>query len=90
MKHYLFSQYNVFILTLCLVFNISGVFAEMLEPASIKGCIIEKSTGNPLEFATVIVKNKKDSIINQSVTDKDGFLYLKVCNPANINSVTVL
>ena len=57
-----------------LIFFFSSMFlqAEMLEPASIKGCVVEKSTGNPLEFATVIVKNKKDSVITQSVTDKNG------------------
>ena len=54
-----------------------AILAEMLEPTSIKGCIIEKSSGNPLEFATVIVKNRKDSVITQSVTDKNGWFVFK-------------
>ncbi|MEI8274129.1 MAG: carboxypeptidase-like regulatory domain-containing protein, partial [Paludibacter sp.] len=77
MKYIRFSQNKVFILILFVIFSISGLFAEMLEPASIKGCIVEKSTGNPLEFATVVVKNKKDSIINQSITDKNGLFVFK-------------
>ncbi|MEI6753614.1 MAG: outer membrane beta-barrel family protein [Paludibacter sp.] len=64
-----------FLLLICL--SVSGLKAEMFEPASIKGCVIEKSSGNPLEFATVIVKNKKDSVINQSVTDKNGWFVFK-------------
>ncbi len=64
-----------FLLLICL--SVSGLKAEMLEPASIKGCVIEKSSGNPLEFATVIVKNRKDSIITQSVTDKNGWFVIK-------------
>ena len=66
-----------FVIALFSILCIHGTFAEMLEPASIKGCIIEKSSGNPLEFATIIVKNKKDSIIGQSVTDKNGLFVLK-------------
>lgn len=62
---------------LFLCFSVAGLVGEVLEPSSIKGCIIEKSTGSPLEFATIIVKNKKDSIYAQSVTDKNGVFSLK-------------
>ncbi len=65
------------LIVLFLVSSICGTYAEMLEPSTIKGTIIEKSTGNPLEFANVIIRNNKDSVIAQSVTDKDGLFVLK-------------
>ena len=65
----------IFILTV--FFCSQSLSAEMLEPVSVKGCIVEKSSGNPLEFATVIVKNRKDSMIVQSVTDKNGWFVFK-------------
>ena len=76
MKYFPFSN-RIFGILLLIFLSISGLSAEMLEPASIKGCVIEKSSGNPLEFATVIVKNKKNSVINQSVTDKNGWFVFK-------------
>ena len=67
------------IIILFLLINVrnSVLFAEMLEPASIRGCVIEKSSGNPLEFATVVVKNRNDSIVNQCITDKNGWFVFK-------------
>ena len=56
---------------------IFGIFAELLEPTSIKGYIIEKSTDSPIEFAKITVRNKKDSIVAQSVTDKNGLFVFK-------------
>lgn len=64
-------------IALLVCISVAGLVAEVLEPGSIKGYIIEKSTGSPLEFATIIVKNKKDSIYAQSVTDKNGLFNLK-------------
>ena len=75
MNYFSFPKIFGFLLLICLSTPVFS--AEMLEPASIKGCVIEKSSGNPLEFATVIVKNKKDSIITQSVTDKNGWFVFK-------------
>ncbi|MEI6554331.1 MAG: outer membrane beta-barrel family protein [Paludibacter sp.] len=60
-----------------LLFLFSSLTTYALEPISVKGCIIEKSSGTPLEFATVVVKNKKDSLITQSVTDKNGWFVFK-------------
>lgn len=60
-----------------LIFFFSSFTTYALEPISVKGCIIEKSSGAPLEFATVVVKNKKDSMITQSVTDKNGWFLFK-------------
>lgn len=77
MKLYSFILSRFFILILFTIGSNSYLFAEMLEPTSIKGCVIEKSSGNPLEFATVIVKNKRDSVITQSVTDKNGWFAFK-------------
>jgi len=60
-----------------LCISIFGMFAETLEPANIKGCILDKSTGSPIEFANITVRNKKDSIYAQSVTDKNGLFAFK-------------
>ena len=62
---------------LLLIISVFGTFAEMLEPSRIKGFIIEKTTGNPIEFANVTVKNKMDSVFAQSMTDKNGFFDFK-------------
>jgi len=62
---------------LFLYISIFGMFAELLEPANIKGYIIEKSTESPVEFANVVVRNKKDSIFAQTVTDKNGLFAFK-------------
>ena len=67
------------ILSVCLFLCISifGMFAGLLEPASIKGYIIEKSNDSPIEFANVTVRTKKDSVFAQSITDKNGLFLFK-------------
>jgi outer membrane receptor protein involved in Fe transport len=49
------------------------LFAQQKGIGSIKGLVIEKTSGVPLEFANVVIKNKTDSAyIQGTVTDKDG------------------
>jgi len=64
---------NVLVVSLLILININGLFAQKKGIGSIKGFIIEKTSGNPLEFANVVIKNKTDSAyIQGAVTDKDG------------------
>lgn len=42
--------------------------------ASIRGRVVEKQTGNPVEFANIVVHSLQDSsIVSGGITDKDGF-----------------
>ena len=60
-------------LFICFSLALSGAFAsEFVESPTVKGCVVEKSTGTPLEFVTIVVKNKKDSIVANTATDKAG------------------
>ncbi|MEI7503256.1 MAG: TonB-dependent receptor, partial [Paludibacter sp.] len=53
-----------------------GFSIENNEIGSITGSIFEKSSGYPLEFAHLVVKNTNDSAVTQGTTDKDGrFLF---------------
>ncbi len=46
---------------------------------SVKGSVTEKQTGMPLEFATVAVYRTDSTLLNGTVTDKDGaFLFREV------------
>lgn len=65
---------NRFLITALIIFsNFLGIYAEMESAGSIKGIISEKTTGSALEFATIVVKNVKDTtLIKYSVTDKKG------------------
>lgn len=83
MHHFLFTQKRnltfCFLLVIC---TLSGLATETVA-GDIKGFIIEKSTGNPLEFATVILKTKKDSVLTQSVTDKNGLFTFRGLPPGS-------
>ena len=65
---------NRFLITGLIIFsNFLGIYAEMENAGSIKGIISEKTTGNALEFATIVVKNIKDTThVQGGVTDKNG------------------
>lgn len=64
---------RISIISLFVFFNFISLFAQKQGTASIKGVIFEKSSDKPLEFANVIIKNKKDSVMVQgTVTDKNG------------------
>src|ERR1035437_455915 len=76
-QHTNFIIRRILTVGLFLYISIFGMFAELLEPANIKGYIIEKSTESPIEFANVVVRNKKDSVFAQSITDKNGLFLFK-------------
>ena len=64
---------NVLVLSLFVWISIGSLYAQQKGIGSIKGLIIEKTSGMPLEFANVVIKNKTDSAyIQGTVTDKDG------------------
>ena len=66
MKQFIFTIY-------ILAISISAFSAELPEAGSIKGLILEKTAGTPLEFATIVVKNVKDTTkIIGGITDKNG------------------
>lgn len=66
MKRFIFA---IFILSI----SMSGYSSELPKTASIKGLILEKKSGVPLEFATIVVKNTKDTTrVNGGITDKTG------------------
>lgn len=66
MKRILFISFIIFL-------NLLVAHAELDSTGSIKGFIFEKSSEVPLEFATIVVKNAKDStIFKTGMTDKSG------------------
>ncbi len=72
MKYFHFRLLKFNLLILVFSINFIQLSAEIQEPAMLKGYVVEKSSGNPLEFATVTVKYIKDNIVNQSITDSTG------------------
>jgi len=76
--HYFFNMKRISAFLLFFIISITGVFALVVpEPPSVQGYVVEKSTGNPLEFVSINIKNKKDSIVANTVTDKNGLFVLK-------------
>ncbi|MDP4291997.1 MAG: outer membrane beta-barrel family protein [Bacteroidota bacterium] len=56
-----------------LLFATLSSFAQKQGPGSITGVILDKSSNSALEFAKVILKNKKDNtVVLMAMTDKDG------------------
>ena len=66
------------ILVLCILFSL---FSFGQKPASkeivITGKIIEGSTKQPLEYATVVLKNEETSEISGGITDQNGLFKIK-------------
>lgn len=58
------------LLTLVLLLAVSTTFAQT-RPGSIKGTVKEKRTGDPIPFATVVIKDR-DVAIATGTTDIDG------------------
>ena len=61
--------FAIFILSI----SLSGYSAELPGTGSIKGLILEKTSGIPLEFATIVIKNAKDTTnVTGCITGKTG------------------
>jgi outer membrane receptor protein involved in Fe transport len=55
------------------VFNSGYISAQKQKAGTVSGTVMEKMSGNAVEFATVVIKAKSDSTILQgTVTDKNG------------------
>jgi len=70
----LFSKgiFTVLIILLS-VFNSGYISAQKQKAGTVSGTVMEKISGNTLEFATVVIKAKNDStILLGTVTDKNG------------------
>jgi hypothetical protein len=67
------------ILFLCGLFSTLFLFAQkpIVEEITITGKIIEGSTKQPLEYATVVLKNEETSEISGGITDQNGLFKIK-------------
>jgi outer membrane receptor protein involved in Fe transport len=74
-------EFKKFIAVCCLsILCIVNVYSQKAVQGSITGIIVEESSGKPLEFAQVILKQAKDSTFVQgAVTDSKGkFIFDKI------------
>ena len=56
---------------------IAGEVESMLKPGTIKGIVYDSNTREPLEFATITVKNAEDgALVTGAITDINGFFRL--------------
>ena len=61
------------LIIILLIFNSGYLSAQKQKAGTVSGVVMEKMSGNALEFATVVIKTKNDSTILQgTVTDKNG------------------
>jgi outer membrane receptor protein involved in Fe transport len=71
---------NTILVLICL-FSISALFAQSPSQAAtfaISGKVIDKDTKQPLEYATVVLKNLKNSKLSGGITDGKGEFYIKI------------
>jgi outer membrane receptor protein involved in Fe transport len=68
------ALFRIFLFGSCLfISGFSQLNAQKQKTGSVSGSIIEKESLKPLEFATVVVKNSKDSAMVQgTIADKNG------------------
>lgn len=61
------------IIIVLVLLNVLNLFAQKPGSGNVSGIIIEKLSGKPLEFATVVIRNSVDSTFSQgTVTGKKG------------------
>ena len=69
------------ILTLICLLNITAIFAQKTTQKatfSISGKVIDKDTKEPLEYATIVLKNLKNNKLSGGVTDNKGEFYINI------------
>ncbi len=69
------------ILVLICLFSISALFAQSPSQAAtyaVSGKVIDKDTKQPLEYATVVLKNLKSNKLSGGITDGKGEFYIKI------------
>ena len=72
---------NKRILALICLFSISAIFAQrptQAETFAISGTVIDKDSKQPLEYATVVLRNLKTKKISGGITDNKGEFYIKI------------
>ncbi|MDG1039921.1 MAG: TonB-dependent receptor [Polaribacter sp.] len=69
------------ILILCCFFSISIITAQRpgtIKTFSVSGKVIDKETKQPLEYATVVLKNIQNNKLSGGITDNEGAFYIKI------------
>ncbi|WKD86834.1 Vitamin B12 transporter BtuB [Polaribacter huanghezhanensis] len=69
------------ILVLICLFSISALFAQRPSQAAtyaVFGKVIDKDTKQPLEYATIVLKNLKSNKLSGGITDGKGEFYIKI------------
>jgi hypothetical protein len=69
------------ILILICLFSISAIFAQrprQTKTFSVSGKVIDKDTKEPLEYATVVLKNIKNNKLSGGITNAKGEFYVKI------------
>ena len=65
---------------ICLL-SITAIFAQRPTQAktfSVSGKVIDKDTKEPLEYATVVLKNLKNNKLSGGITDGKGEFFIKI------------
>jgi len=69
------------ILVLFCLLSISAVYAQrptQAETFAVSGKVLDKDSNQPLEYATVVLKNLKDNKLSGGITDGKGEFYIKI------------
>ncbi|MFN0729174.1 TonB-dependent receptor domain-containing protein [Polaribacter gochangensis] len=69
------------ILVLICLLSISAVYAQrptQAETFAVSGKVLDKDSNQPLEYATVVLKNLKDNKLSGGITDGKGEFYIKI------------
>ncbi len=69
------------ILVLICLLSISAVYAKrptQAETFAVSGKVLDKDSNQPLEYATVVLKNLKDNKLSGGITDGKGEFYIKI------------
>ncbi len=69
------------ILVLICLLSISAIYAQrptQAETFAVSGKVLDKDSKQPLEYATVVLKNLKDNKLSGGITDGKGEFYIKI------------
>ncbi len=69
------------ILVLICLLSISAIYAQrptQAETFAVSGKVLDKDSKQPLEYATVVLKNLKDNKLSGGITDEKGEFYIKI------------
>ena len=67
------------LLTIVFIFSFSNVFSQnTTKEINISGKVIDKATKQPLEYATIVIKNTETQKISGGITDEKGNFSIKI------------